>query len=80
MSDYDAIVLGTGTAGEGVAWALHEAGMSVAVIERELVGGLCAYWGCMSSKTLLRPGDVVWQAEHGVGTSRPRVDWSEVTP
>jgi len=80
MSDYDAIVLGTGTAGEGVAWALHEAGMSVAVIERELVGGLCAYWGCMPSKTLLRPGDVVWQAEHGVGTSRPLVDWSEVAP
>jgi len=44
------------------------------------VGGLSAYWGCMPSKTLFRPGDVVRYAEHGVGTSRPRVDWSEVAP
>lgn len=80
MSDYDAIVLGAGTAGEVVAWTLHEAGMSVAVIERELIGGLCAYWGCMPSKTLLRPGDIAWQGEHGVGTNRQGLDWSEIAP
>jgi dihydrolipoamide dehydrogenase len=32
----------------------------------------------MPSKTLLRPGDVVWEAEHAVGTSRPLLDWPAV--
>ena len=33
--------------------------MSTAIVERELVGGECSYWGCIPSKTLLRPGDVL---------------------
>lgn len=78
--DYNAVVIGAGTGGEGVAWALKDAGMKVAVIEKELVGGLCAYWGCMPSKTLLRPGTIAQDAEHEPGTSTPGLDFSQIAP
>ena len=52
MSDrYDAIVIGTGPAGETAASRLVAQGMQVALCERELIGGECAYWACIPSKT-----------------------------
>jgi pyruvate/2-oxoglutarate dehydrogenase complex dihydrolipoamide dehydrogenase (E3) component len=55
---YDAIVLGAGPAGEVCAGRLGDAGMKVAIVERELIGGECSYYACMPSKALLRPADV----------------------
>ena len=52
---YDVIVLGAGPVGQNVAARARAAGLTVAVIERELVGGECSYWGCVPSKALLRP-------------------------
>lgn len=52
---YDVIVLGGGPVGINAADRAHAEGLSVALIERELVGGECNYWGCVPSKSLLRP-------------------------
>ncbi|MEE1754559.1 dihydrolipoyl dehydrogenase family protein [Streptomyces sp. SP18CS02] len=53
--EYDVVVLGAGPVGENVADRVVAAGLTVAVIESELVGGECSYWACMPSKALLRP-------------------------
>jgi pyruvate/2-oxoglutarate dehydrogenase complex dihydrolipoamide dehydrogenase (E3) component len=56
MTDtYDVIVLGAGSTGTNVAWYARDNGLTVAVVESELVGGECSYWACMPSKALLGP-------------------------
>lgn len=54
-TSYDVVVLGAGPVGENVADRARAAGLSVAVVERELIGGECSYWACVPSKALLRP-------------------------
>jgi dihydrolipoamide dehydrogenase len=75
---FDAVVIGAGPGGEGVASRLSAAGLRVALAERELIGGECAYWGCIPSKTLLRPADVRAQAARTPGTGEPPQRWAEI--
>lgn len=55
----DVVVIGAGPAGENAAGRCAEGGLRVAIVEDELVGGECSYWGCMPRKALLRPGQVL---------------------
>jgi dihydrolipoamide dehydrogenase len=75
IEKYDAVVIGLGPGGEVAAGRLLAAGRRVAVIERELIGGECAYWACIPSKTLLRPTEARAEAGRAAGTGRPEIDW-----
>jgi dihydrolipoamide dehydrogenase len=76
---YDAVVIGAGPGGRGAARRLNGAGMRVAMLESELVGGECPFWACIPSKTLIRPVEVVSEARHAAGLSAPAVSWDEVS-
>jgi len=61
------IVIGAGPVGYTLAARARAAGLSVAVVERELVGGECAYWACIPSKAILRPVVAVADARRVAG-------------
>ena len=65
---FDFVVIGAGASGEAAASYARARGATVALVERDLFGGTCAFWGCMPSKTLLhaaevrtRGGDYPWE-------------------
>src|SRR6266849_10193682 len=72
---FDVIVIGTGPGGEAAAGRLLDAGRRVAVVERELIGGECAYWACIPSKTLLRGPEARAEASRVAGVATPALEW-----
>jgi pyruvate/2-oxoglutarate dehydrogenase complex dihydrolipoamide dehydrogenase (E3) component len=76
MPAFDFVVIGAGAAGEAAAFMARARGASVAVVERDLVGGGCPFFACMPSKTLLHGAAV-----HALGGDYPwarasaRRDW-----
>ncbi len=75
---YDAVILGMGSGGELAAGKLLSGGMSVAVVEKELIGGECAYWACIPSKTLLRPPEIRGEASKAFGTDTPTLELEDL--
>ena len=83
MTQYDAIVIGTGQAGPPLATRLAKSGLKVAIIERNLFGGTCVNTGCIPTKTLIasaRAAAVARRApEYGVLVDGPiRIDMKAV--
>jgi pyruvate/2-oxoglutarate dehydrogenase complex dihydrolipoamide dehydrogenase (E3) component len=70
MADHDLIVIGAGPAGEVCAGRAAGEGLDVALVERELVGGECAYWACMPSKALLRPAELLAEVKRVPGAKQ----------
>jgi pyruvate/2-oxoglutarate dehydrogenase complex dihydrolipoamide dehydrogenase (E3) component len=71
MEDFEFVVIGAGAAGEAAAFLAAERGASVAIVERDLVGGGCPFWACMPSKALLHAAAV-----HACGGDYP---WSKAS-
>jgi pyruvate/2-oxoglutarate dehydrogenase complex dihydrolipoamide dehydrogenase (E3) component len=55
---FDFVVIGAGASGEAAASYARARGATVALVERDLFGGTCAFWGCMPSKTLLHAAEI----------------------
>lgn len=74
---FDVAVLGMGPGGEVAASRLLAGGKKVAVLERELIGGECAYWACIPSKTVLRPAEARTEVERAAGVGGAQLDWEK---
>lgn len=76
METFDFVVIGAGAAGEGAAFLARRRGASIAIVERDLVGGSCPFWACLPSKVLLHAAGI-----HALGGDYPwtrasaRRDW-----
>jgi dihydrolipoamide dehydrogenase len=76
--EFDLVVLGGGPAGYAAALYGASAGMHIAMVEEQRVGGTCLHRGCIPAKELLQTAEVLRTvrdaAEFGVQTSAPTLD------
>jgi len=81
MTEFDAVVIGSGTAGQTAAYALKTGGLSVAVVEKsDRPGGTCALAGCQAKKWFYEGMAVVAKSQHlhGKGIlSTPETAWMD---
>jgi pyruvate/2-oxoglutarate dehydrogenase complex dihydrolipoamide dehydrogenase (E3) component len=82
MSRYDAIVIGSGQAGNPLSFKLADHGWTVALVEKDHLGGTCINTGCTPTKTMVASAQVAYyarQAERwGVRTGEVSVDLPQV--
>jgi pyruvate/2-oxoglutarate dehydrogenase complex dihydrolipoamide dehydrogenase (E3) component len=80
--EFDAIVIGSGQAGNPLAHNLADRGWTVALIEREHLGGSCINYGCTPTKTMLASAGIAYDArrahEFGIQVRDVRVDMARV--
>jgi len=79
MERHDVIILGGGPGGEVALNTLAKAGARVALVEQELIGGECTNWGCIPSKTLLRPAELAAACRRTAGIGDPPLDWPSLS-
>lgn len=79
---FDVVILGGGNGGYSAAFRAVALGLSVAMVERDKVGGTCLHRGCIPTKALLHSADLVDEIRHagdfGILVGDPQVDWGKV--
>jgi pyruvate/2-oxoglutarate dehydrogenase complex dihydrolipoamide dehydrogenase (E3) component len=76
---FDTVILGAGPGGEVALNVLVRAGQRVALVEQELIGGECSNWGCIPTKTLLRPTELKGKATRAAGVDTPGLDFPHLS-
>lgn len=81
MKEYDVLVVGTGSGMNIASNAVGEE-LSTAVIDKDPIGGTCLNRGCIPSKVMIYPADVIREAEHaeqlGVDFSEPEINFQKI--
>ena len=79
---YDAVIIGSGQAGNPLSFRLADLGWSVALIEENNLGGTCINVGCTPTKTMVHRAQVAHYARHGalwgVNTSGVSIDLGKI--
>ena len=82
MADFDLVILGGGSGGYACALRASQLGLSVALIEKDKLGGTCLHRGCIPTKALLHAGEIADSARHagefGVKASFEAIDMAGV--
>jgi len=81
IKHYNVFVIGTGTAGKGVATDCVVAGMSVAIADNREYGGVCPNRGCDPKKVLLGTTEVIKMATNLTGKgicNVPEINWQDL--
>ncbi|MCP4965152.1 MAG: dihydrolipoyl dehydrogenase [bacterium] len=76
---YDVVIIGGGPGGYAAALYAHNFGLSVALVEKERIGGTCLLRGCIPAKAWLKTAEVFAHAkkasDFGVNVGEPTLDW-----
>jgi len=82
ITDYDAIIIGTGSGGGVASHMLNSKGKKIAVVEQETIGGECPNYGCVPTKALLQAADtyntVKAAADFGINVDNASVDYPAI--
>src|SRR5882724_3773703 len=80
METFDVVVIGAGPGGYPAAIRAAQLGASVAIIEKEQLGGTCLNWGCIPTKALIAAADTFARIKHaaalGITVTDAKVDYS----
>ncbi|NLT78338.1 MAG: dihydrolipoyl dehydrogenase, partial [Planctomycetes bacterium] len=79
---FDVVVIGAGPGGARAARRCAQRGASVALVEKEFIGGTCLNWGCIPSKTLLASAHLLMRArsasEMGIDIPSAAPNWPKI--
>ncbi len=79
---YNVIVIGSGPGGYVAAIRAAQLKLRTALIEKELLGGICLNWGCIPTKALIESARLLDEMKHssefGLMCSDPKPDWSAI--
>ncbi len=80
METFDVVVIGAGPGGYPAAIRAAQLGASVAIVEKEQVGGTCLNWGCIPTKALIAAADTFARIKHaeafGITVKGASVDYA----